>query len=47
MGICNTCACGRQSGTTRQLLTGDLSSEPSSQVRLCISAPSTDLILDL
>jgi ferredoxin-NADP reductase len=47
MGICNTCACGRQSGTTRQLLTGALSSEPSSQVRLCISAPSTDLILDL
>ena len=47
MGICNTCACGRQSGTTRHVLTGDLSSEPSSQVRLCISAPSTDLILDL
>ncbi|MHC1481111.1 ferredoxin reductase [Frateuria aurantia] len=47
MGICNTCACGRQSGRTRHLLTGELSSEPSSQVRLCISAPSTDLILDL
>jgi ferredoxin-NADP reductase len=47
MGICNTCACGRQSGTTRHVLTGDLSSEPSSQVRLCVSAPSTDLILDL
>jgi len=47
MGICNTCACGRQSGTTRHTLTGDLSSEPSSQVRLCVSAPGTDLILDL
>lgn len=47
MGICNTCACGRQSGTTRHVLTGDLSSEPSSQVRLCVSAPSTDLILDI
>ncbi len=47
MGICNSCACGRQSGTTRHVLTGEHSSEPSSQVRLCISAPSTDLILDL
>jgi ferredoxin-NADP reductase len=47
MGICNTCACGRTSGTTRHTLTGDRSSEPSSQVRLCVSAPATDLILDL
>ncbi|AAM38797.1 ferredoxin reductase [Xanthomonas citri pv. citri] len=47
MGICNTCACPRQSGTTRHLLTGERSNEPTAQVRLCISAPSTDLILDL
>ncbi|KAF1007409.1 MAG: NADPH oxidoreductase [Luteibacter sp.] len=47
MGICNSCACERQSGTTRHLLTGDRSSEPSTQVRLCVSAPGTDLILDL
>lgn len=47
MGICNTCACERQSGSTRHILTGDRSSEPSSQVRLCVSAPTTDLILDL
>jgi ferredoxin-NADP reductase len=47
MGICNSCACERQSGTTRHMLTGDRSSEPSSQLRLCVSAPSTDLTLDL
>ncbi|UPG92140.1 ferredoxin reductase [Luteibacter aegosomaticola] len=47
MGICNSCACERQSGSTRHILTGDRSSEPSTQVRLCISAPRTDLILDL
>lgn len=47
MGICNTCACARQSGATRHLLTGERSHEPNAQVRLCISAPSTDLILDL
>ncbi|PPU78378.1 MULTISPECIES: ferredoxin reductase [Xanthomonas] len=47
MGICNSCACARQAGTTRHLLTGERSNEPTAQVRLCISAPSTDLILDL
>lgn len=47
MGICNSCACDRQAGTTRHLLTGDRSSEPSTKVRLCISTPATDLILDL
>ncbi|WIX06408.1 ferredoxin reductase [Xanthomonas oryzae] len=47
MGICNTCACARQSGTTRHLLTGERSNESTAPVRLCISAPSTDLILDL
>lgn len=47
MGICNSCACGRQSGTTRHILTGDRHSEPSAQVRLCVNAPGTDLILDL
>lgn len=47
MGICNSCACGRQSGTTRHLLTGERNGEPSSMVRLCINAPSTDLVLDL
>jgi ferredoxin-NADP reductase len=47
MGICNTCACGRASGTVRHTLTGDRDSEPSTPVRLCVSAPSTDLVLDL
>lgn len=47
MGICNSCACGRQSGATRHVLTGERSDEPAVPVRLCVSAPSTDLILDL
>jgi stearoyl-CoA 9-desaturase NADPH oxidoreductase len=47
MGICNSCACARRSGATRHVLTGEHSNEPSAQVRLCVSAPSTDLILDL
>jgi stearoyl-CoA 9-desaturase NADPH oxidoreductase len=47
MGICNTCACDRAAGTTVDLLTGQLADEPSSKVRLCVSAARTDLVLDL
>jgi len=46
MGICNTCACQRQSGATRHLPSGERHDEPAS-VRLCVHAPSTDLVLDL
>jgi len=47
MGICNTCSCDRVSGATRHLRTGDLQSESAQPVRICVSAPTTDLTLDL
>ena len=47
MGICNTCACGKSSGVTRHLHTGELAHEPVSALKLCISSASTDLVLDL
>lgn len=47
MGICNTCTCDRVSGATRHLRTGDLQSESAQPVRICVSAPTTDLTLDL
>ena len=47
MGICNTCTCERVSGGTRHLRTGDLHSEAAQPVRICVSAPTTDLTLDL
>lgn len=47
MGICNTCSCGKSSGTTRNLHTGDLSGEPVSALKLCISSAVSDLVLDL
>ena len=46
MGICNTCACQRRSGATRHLPSGERHDEPAT-VRLCVHAPSTDLVLDL
>lgn len=47
IGICNTCACGKSSGTTQDLNSGDYSAEPTAALRLCISRVSTDLTLDL
>ena len=47
MGICNTCACGKASGTTRHLHTGDVEHEPVSALRLCVNTASSDLVLDL
>lgn len=47
MGICNSCTCDRVSGTTRHLRTGEMRSETAQPVRICVSAPTTDLTLDL
>lgn len=47
MGICHTCVCGKRSGATRDLLTGEMVSEPVSSLRLCVSRPASDLVLDL
>ncbi|WMJ69458.1 ferredoxin reductase [Stenotrophomonas sp. 24(2023)] len=47
MGICNTCTCAQVSGHSRHLRNGDVQAEPAQQVRICVSAPTTDLTLDL
>lgn len=47
MGICNTCACGKFSGSARQLHTGELMHEATSALKLCIHSAATDLELDL
>jgi ferredoxin-NADP reductase len=47
MGICNTCACGKPSGTTRHLHTGELEHEPVTALRLCVNRAASDLTLDL
>lgn len=47
MGICNTCVCGKASGTSEDVLTGRLDSEAGGSLRLCISRARTDLTLDL
>jgi ferredoxin-NADP reductase len=47
MGICNTCVCIKQAGTTEHILTQARDHEAGSSVRICISSARSDLTLDL
>jgi stearoyl-CoA 9-desaturase NADPH oxidoreductase len=47
MGICNTCACGKRDGVTRNLKNGGDSSGAEANLRICISGAQSDLTLDL
>ena len=47
MGICNTCVCIKQAGTTEHILTQERDHELGSSVRICISSARSDLTLDL
>lgn len=45
MGICHRCVCTLEEGQARDLRTGDLISEPGSDVQLCVSSAAGDLRL--
>lgn len=47
MGICFTCARTKTSGTVRNVLTGEESSLPDEQIRICVSAATGDCHIDL
>lgn len=47
MGLCNTCACAKLSGTTEHLIHHDQRHEADSALRICVSTAKTDLVLDL
>ena len=47
MGICFTCTKVKTSGCTRNVRTGELHSDPDTEVQLCISAPVGDVAIDL
>lgn len=47
MGICNTCACGKRDGITRNLKNGGDSNGAETNLRICISSAQSDLTLDL
>ncbi len=47
MGICNTCTCTKVSGSTRNLLTGEIDHGNNVQIKLCISQAVSPLEINL
>lgn len=47
MGICFSCTQVKTSGCTRNVLTGELNTDPDVEVQLCINAPVGDVALDI
>lgn len=47
MGICHRCVCTLAEGQARDLRTGDLITEPGSDVQICVSAAAGDLRLEV
>lgn len=47
IGICRTCLCRKTSGVVENLVSGERSSAGEEWIRLCVSAPRSDLELDL
>lgn len=47
MGICHSCACRKISGVTRNLRTGEVSTDNDVDIQLCVSAPLGPVEIDL
>jgi ferredoxin-NADP reductase len=47
MGICFSCTSRKSSGTVRNVLTGETSSLPDEDIRICVSAPEGDCSVEL
>ena len=47
MGICFSCTAVKKDGTVRNVLTGETSSLPDEEIRICVSTPAGDCSVDL
>lgn len=47
MGICYTCKCKKKSGQVRNVITGELSSTGSEDIQICVSAPVSNVEIDI
>jgi hypothetical protein len=47
MGICFSCTSRKTAGTVRNVLTGEESSLPDEDIRICVSAPVGDCSVEL
>ncbi|OTG85195.1 flavin reductase family protein [Acinetobacter sp. ANC 4648] len=47
MGICNTCTCTKVSGSTKNILTGEIDHSSQTQIKLCISQAVSPVVINL
>ena len=47
MGMCNTCTCTKVSGSTKNMLTGEINHEANTQIKLCISQAVSPVMINL
>lgn len=47
MGICNTCTCTKVSGSTKNMLTGEVNHDANTQIKLCISQAISPVTINL
>ena len=45
--FCTRCTCTLLSGTVRDLRNGQLQHEPGQPIRICVSVPQGDVVVDL
>ena len=47
MGMCNTCTCTKVSGSTKNILTGEINHDANTQIKLCISQAISPVVINL
>ncbi|QIO04528.1 flavin reductase family protein [Acinetobacter shaoyimingii] len=47
MGVCNTCTCTKVSGSTKNMLTGEINHDANTQIKLCISQAISPVVINL
>lgn len=47
IGICNTCTCTKLSGSTKNIITGEIDHQSNTQIKLCISQAISPVVINL
>jgi len=47
MGVCNACVCTKVSGTVRNQVTGEINDQTNVQIKLCVNAAISPVVIDL
>ncbi len=47
MGICNACVCTKVSGSVRNQITGEVNDQSNVQIKLCVNAAISPVVIDL